>query len=209
MPQTTSQTTIANRALQILGYQPISSINDGSRGARAILRAYQPVLLRLLRSKFWNFSIYRATLTQSAVTPAFGPAFYYPLPPDYLMLAPPDQKYGVAFGGFISGPPNVNDYQIEQMPGEGGSAIVSDQASPINIRYVSMNVTEGLFDASFAEAFSALLAVEVCEELTQSTSKIQQAGKLYDDAIEDAKQRNAFEQRPMNPPIDSWITQRF
>jgi hypothetical protein len=103
----------------------------------------------------------------------------------------------------------VNDYQIEQMPGEGGSAIVSDQASPINIRYVSQNVTEGLFDPSFAEAFAALLAVETCEELTQSSSKLQQAGKIYDDAMEDAKQRNAFEQRPMNPPIDSWITQRF
>ena len=174
-----------------------------------MLRAYQPVLLRLLRSKFWNFSILRASLTASAVTPAFGPAFYYPLPPDFLMLAPPDQKYGVAFGGFISGPPNINDWQIEQMPGEGGSAIVSDQASPINIRYVSQSLTEGLFDSCFAEAFSALLAVETCEELTQSSSKIQQAGKLYDDAIEDAKQRNAFEQRPMNPPIDSWITQRF
>ena len=209
MANTTSQISICNRALQINGYQPISSINDGSRGARAMLRAYQPVLLRLLRSKFWNFSIQRAQLTQSAVTPAFGPAFYYPLPPDYLIMAPPDQRYGVAFGGFISGPPNVNDYQIEQMPGEGGSAIVSDQVSPINIRYVSMNVTEGLFDPSFAEAFAALLAVETAEELTQSSSKLKQAGQLYDDAIEDAKQRNAFEQRPMNPPIDSWITQRF
>lgn len=209
MANTTSQTSICNRALQILGYQPISSINDGSRGARAMLRAYQPVLLRLLRSKFWNFSIQRASLGAAATTPSFGPAFYYPLPPDYLMLAPPDQKYGVAFGGFISGPPNVTDWQIENMPGTGGIAIVSDQTSPINIRYVSQNVTEGLFDASFAEAFSALLAVETCEELTQSNSKIQTAGKLYDDAIEDAKQRNAFEQRPMNPPIDSWITQRF
>ena len=209
MANTTSQISICNRALQINGYQPITSITDGSRGARAMLRAYQPVLLRMLRSKFWNFSILRASLTASATTPAFGPAFYYPLPPDYLMMAPPDQKYGVAFGGFISGPPNVNDYQIEQMPGEGGSAIVSDQASPINIRYVSQNITEGLFDASFAEAFACRLAIETCEELTQSASKKQDAGKLFQDAMDEAKQRNAFEQRPMNPPIDSWITQRF
>lgn len=209
MANTTSQISICNRALQILGYQPITSINDGSRGARAMLRAYQPVLLRLLRSKFWNFSIVRAQLVAAAVKPAFGPANYYPLPPDFLMLAPPDQKYGVAYGGFISGPPNVNDYQIEQMPGTSGSAIVSDQASPINIRYVSQNIPEGLFDSCFAEAFSALLAIETCEELTQSNSKLQSAGQIYKDAIDDAKQRNAFEQRPMNPPIDSWITQRF
>jgi hypothetical protein len=70
-------------------------------------------------------------------------------------------------------------------------------------------VVEGEFDTCFAEAFSALLAAETCEELTQSNTKIQTAAKFYDDAINDAKQRNAFEQRPMNPPIDSWITQRF
>ncbi len=66
-----------------------------------------------------------------------------------------------------------------------------------------------MFDSCFAEAFSAMLALETCEELTQSNTKLQSAGQFYKDAIDDAKQRNAFEQRPMNPPIDSWITQRF
>ena len=156
MAQTTSQTSICNRALQILGYQPISSITDGSRGARAMQRAYQSVLISMLRDNFWNFAIKRASLNASATPPLFGPANSYPLPPDFLDMAPPDQTYGVAFGGYISGPPNVNDYQIE------GQSIVSDQVAPINIRYVSSAVTESMFDASFAEAFAALLAVETC-----------------------------------------------
>ena len=208
MAQTTSQIQICNRALQILGYQPISSLTDGSRGARAMQRAYQPVLLGMLRDNFWNFALTRASLAASSTPPLFGPANYFPLPPDFLDLAPPDQTYGVAFGGFISGPPNITDYQIERMPG-GGIAIVSDQVAPINIRYVSSNVTESQFDTSFAEALSALLAIETCEELTQSNTKFQSIGKIYDEAMETAKKRNAFENRPTNAPIDPWISQRF
>ncbi len=194
MAQTTSQISICNRALQILGYQPIASLQDNSRGSRAMNRAYQPVLISMLRDNFWNFAIKRASLVAG---------FTYPLPPDFLDLAPPDQKYGVAFGGFISGPPNTNDWQIE------GQSIVSDQVSPLQIRYISSNVTESMFDASFAEAFSALLAVETCEELTQSNTKFQNIGRIYDEAMETAKKRNAFESRPALAPIDSWITQRF
>lgn len=203
MAQTTSQISICNRALQILGYQSISSITDGSRGSRAMQRAYTPVLISMLRDNFWNFAIKRASLAASATPPIFGPAFSYPLPPDFLDLAPPDQKYGVANGGFISGPPNTNDWQIE------GQAILSDQVAPINIRYVSSNVTESMFDASFAEAFAALLAIETCEELTQSNTKFASIGKIYDEAMEMAKKRNAFESRPAMAPIDPWISQRF
>jgi hypothetical protein len=182
---------------------PISNLQDGSRGARAMNRAYQPVLISMLRDNFWGFAIKRASLVASATPPVYGPANSYPLPPDFLDMAPPDQKYGVAWGGFISGPPNVNDYQIE------GQSIVSDQVSPIQIRYVSSAVTESMFDASFAEAFSSLLAVETCEELTQSNTKLAQIGKMFDEAMEIAKKRNAFESRPSMPPIDPWITQRF
>lgn len=203
MAATTSQISICNRALQIVGYQPISSLQDGSRGARAMNRAYQPVLLSILRDNFWSFAIKRASLAASAIPPTFGPANSYPLPPDFLDLAPPDQTYGVAFGGFISGPPNINDYQIEN------GAIVSNQVAPINIRYVSSAVTEAQFDPSFAEAFSCLLAVETCEELTQSNTKLAQIGKMFDEAMEIAKKRNAFESRPSMPPIDPWISQRF
>ena len=203
MPQTTSQISICNRGLQILGYQSISSINDNSRGARAMNRAYQPVLLSMLRDNFWSFAIKRATLVASATPPVFGPANAFPLPPDYLDLAPPDQKFGTGYQGFIAGAANITDYQIE------GQAIVSDSVAPIQIRYVSSAITESMFDASFAEAFSCLLAIETCEELTQSNTKLAQIGKMFEEAMEIAKKRNAFENRPVMPPIDPWITQRF
>ncbi len=203
MPSTTTQTTIINRALQLLGFKQVSSINDNDRGARAMNRAYYPVLYSMLRENWWGFAIKRASLPASATPPLFGPSYSYPLPPDFLDLAPVDPVIGVNYGGPLSGPPTTTDWQIE------GQAISSNMASPLQIRYVSSNVTESMFDASFSEAFAACLAMDTCEELTQSNAKLAAAEKMYDDALEIAKQRGAFESKPVKQPVSTWLSQRF
>lgn len=199
MASSTTQTTIVNRALQILGYKAVGSINDNDRGARAMLRAYQSVRDDELRAHHWSFALKRAILPASATPPAFGKTNYFPLPADFLDLAPLDPTYSSTG----SGPPDITDWQIE------GNQIASDDEAPINIRYVSGAITESLFDPNFAEAFSAKLAAMCCEELTQSNSKLAAAGAIYDRAIDRAKNRNAFENRPVQPQLDSWISARF
>lgn len=214
MSSATTQTTICNRALQLLGYQPIGSINDNNRGARAMQRAYEPVRLAVLRENFWSFSLKRAILPAAAVTPSFGKANYFILPGDFLMIAPPDQfvNFGVLSTGLIPSAPNTGvsyqDWAIESYPG-GGNAIASDNPAPLYLRYVSSDIPEGSFDPSFAEAFSAMLAMETCEELTQSNTKMATASKAYDDAINLAKKRNAFELMPVQPPVDPWLLVRM
>lgn len=215
---TTTQTTIINRALQLLGYKAVSSISQNDRGAKAMNVAYQPVLEAMLRENFWGFSIQRATLAASATQPAFGKGNYFPLPGDFLMIAPPDQNANVGIGagaipaGLIPRVPNVglaySDWQIEIMP-NGTKAIASDDAGPIYLRYVTRNVIEGNFDPNFTEAFAACLAMDTCEQLTQSNAKLQTLEKMHDDAMKKAKQRNAFESMPVLPPVDSWILARM
>lgn len=209
MASTTTSTSIANRALQLVGYQPIGSLNDNDRGARAINRAYNSVLLEELRSNFWNFAIKRATLSASATAPIFGKTNYFNLPPDFLDLCGPDQKNTSNYGMIPNMPgsyPTYDDFQIEN--NNGTLAIVTDMAAPIYIRYISSQVTENLFDPCFAEAFSAALATDVCEELTQSNSKLANISQMYSDAIEKAKKRNSFESKPIAPPVERWITVR-
>lgn len=210
MPSTVTKTTIANRALQILGYQPIGSLNDNDRGARAVNRAYYPVLYSELRKNFWGFAIKRAQISASATTPLFGKAYYYPLPVDYLDLCEDDQQNVYNFGSISDGSAMPTDYQIENF-GENGDtlAIASNIAGPIQIRYISSAVTEAIFDSIFAEAFAAAIAENICEELTNSNAKIQTAAKFYDDAIEIAKKRNAFERKPVQPPTDTYILSRM
>lgn len=211
MGSTTTQTTIINRALQLVGYKSVGSINDNDRGARAMNRAYIPVLESELRSNYWSFSIKRAVLPASSVTPAFGPAFYYPLPGDYLDLAPPDQFTNYTFGAIPV--PRTNqmmqytDWKLEN--NNGTWSIVSDQVGPLNVRYVSNAITESMFDSCFSEAFSASLAMNTCEELTQSNTKLADIEKFYEAAILRGKQRNAFEQPPVYAPIDSYILSRM
>lgn len=214
MGSTTTQTSIANRALQLLGSPPISSINENSRGARAMLVAYTPVLMSELRKNYWNFAIKRAQLAADAQGPAFGKSNYFTLPPDFLDLAPPDMVFGVAGGGtlagnqILAGTPIITgspilDWQIE------GNKIATNQVAPLNVRYISSAVTESLFDPCFDEAFSAALAMDCCEDITQSNTKLQNVSKMYEDAIEIAKKRNAFEGRPIQPPTDTYVIARF
>lgn len=210
----TSNVTIANRALQLVGYQTILSLTENSRGAKAMNRAYYPVLWSELRKNYWNFAISRAQLPAAAQGPSFGKTFYYPLPSDFLDLAPPDQIYGVQGGGtiagnqilagtpIITGSP-VLDWQIE------GNQIATNQQGPLNIRYVSSNVTESQFDPCFSEAFAAALAVDTCEELTQSNTKMATLKQIYQETIDEAMKRNAFEGRPIQPPTDTFIISRF
>lgn len=210
MSSTTTKTTICNRALQLLGYQSINSISDNSRGARAMNRAYNSVLLNTLRANFWSFAMTRAILPASTIIPAFGPAFYYPLPGDFVMLGPPDQVSQYSFGarpGNTSPNTQYNDWQIENF--SGGTAIASSQPGPLYIRYVTSNVTEANFDPSFAEALAAGLAMDTCEELTQSNTKMADAEKAEEAALENAKKRNAFEMKPVRPPVDSYLLCRM
>ena len=193
MASATTQTTIINRALQMLGYQSVGSISDNERGAKAMNRAYQPTLLKALRDITWNFSMKRVVLAASTTPPPFGKKNYFQLPGDFISLAPPDEDFNF----------NYIDWQIE------GTQIATDDSAPLYVRYVSSNITESMFDPCFAEALSAMLAMGTCEELTQSNTKLAAISKMYDDAIKSAKRNNAFENRPVNAPVDTWITKRF
>lgn len=212
MASLTTKTTIANRALQLVGSQPISTLNDNTPGARAILRAYDSVLLSELRKNIWSFSIKRIVLAASATKPAFGPANYYPLPGDFLMLAPGDQNAAYSFSGvplipYSQASGQYTDWEIENM--DGTLAITTNDDGPIHVRYVSSSVLEGIFDPCFAEAFACALALNCCEQLTQSGTKLQACAQFYKAALDDAKKRNAFEKQPAIAPASSWITARY
>lgn len=193
MPATTTKLGIINRALQMLGSQSISNLNENSRGAKAMLRAYDSVFLSELEANTWRFSIKRASLAADATPPLFGKKKAYPLPGDFLYLAPNETTYDN---------PNRRDWEIE------GASIISDDDAPLPIRYVSSNITESSFSATFAEAFAAALALATCEEITNSNTKLQNISALYDAAVKRAKKRNDLQKAPVKSPTCSWISVR-
>ena len=194
MPIGTSKTSICDRALQLLGMAAVSAVPQvGSRGAKAMERAYRPVLLSELQKNYWHFAIKRASLAASSTKPVHTKGNAYPLPADYLMLAPEDQD---------SDFPLKNDWIME------GGSIITDEDGLLAIRYVSSDITEPMFDATFAEALSAALAMEVCEELTNSNSKLSNLAAMYDEKIALARKRGFILIQKPRVPISPWISMR-
>lgn len=184
---------ISNRALQKLGASRIISLTDDSVSARACNLAYEPVRDRELRKHAWNFAITRIALASDATAPAFGYTNAFTLPSDCLRVLPNDRNEGAY----------ENAFKIE------GRKILANNEGPIYIRYIARITDTTMFDAIFTEAISSAMAVEMCEELTQSNSKREIANADYSDAIKQARRQNAFEMIPTESETDTWITARL
>lgn len=187
-----SEVEIANRALQLVGASSIVSLTENSRDARAINLAYNPVRLAELRSRNWNFAVKTAQLAANPVAPLWGKANSFELPSDFVKLLDPYQ----GSAGIDS------DWQIE------GRTIMTDNTAPLNIRYTADITDPNLMDASFREAFSAKLALAICEQITQSNSKMQAIMAVYKDAVTNARLSNALENQPVMPADDIYLTVR-
>jgi hypothetical protein len=187
-----SKVEIANRALQLLGARRITSLSEDSVNARAINAAYEPVKLAELRKHPWSFAVKRAQLAANSTPPLFNRDNAFPLPADFVRLLAQDPEENF----------NDLDWQIE------GKQIVTNDSSPINIRYVYDVTDPNEMDPLFREAFSAKLAEACCEELTQSNAKIANAQLVYKDIIAEARRANAIERVSQKPPEDEWVTKR-
>ena len=183
---------IANRALQKLGAKRIVSITEDSINARAINTAFEPVKLGELRKHTWSFAIKRAQLAADATAPLYNKTSSFQLPSDFVRLMPKDadQTY------------NDLDWQIE------GKKIITNDSAPLEIRYIYDVTDPNEMDALFRESFAMKLAYELCEEITQSNTKKDEAMKAYKEAIAEAKRANAMERNSQRPPEDTWVTVR-
>jgi hypothetical protein len=187
-----SEVEICNRALQKLGAKRITSLTQDSANARACNVAYAVVRDAELRAHPWNFSVKRAELAAESPAPTWGRANAFPLPSDFLRSLPPYPEDNA----------NDFDHQIE------GRKILTNETSPLYIRYVYKVTDPNEMDSLFREALAAKLALELCEEITQSNTKKQILMEDYKMAIREARRTNAIENVAQDPPEDTWITAR-
>ena len=187
-----STVEIANRALQILGAKRIVSLTEDSRNARAINAAFEPVKRAELRKHPWSFAIKRVQLAADATAPAFTKTNSFPLPSDFIRLLSPDPEVNF----------NDLDWNIE------GQSIITNDDAPLDARYIYDVTNPNIFDMLFREALAAKLAEQLCEEITQSNSKVATAQSFYTTAIAEAKRANAIEKVAEEPPTDTWVSVR-
>lgn len=187
-----SKVEIANRALQKIGAKRIVALDDDSVSARACNVAYEPVKLAELRDHAWNFAVARITIAADSPAPSFGPQNSFTLPADFVRLMPPDAQSNL----------DNLDWVIE------GRKIFTNDSAPLQIRYVSNVDDTNLMDPLFREALSSRLAVELCEQLTQSNTKKADLSREYEMNVNEARRTNAIERPAILPPDDPWITVR-
>lgn len=184
-----SQVDVANSALQRLGAAQITSLSDSSAEARAVSVAYDGNRRDELRAFPWNFTIARVQLAPDATAPAFDYKYAFTMPADCLRVLRPADTFC--------------DWQIE------GRKILTNNYNPLNLRYIRDVTDEGQWDSSFYNIFAITLAIDMCEKLTQSTSKKQLLLAEYKEAIADAKLSDAIESGPDDPVDDSWWSVRL
>lgn len=186
-----AQTAIdcCNSALQRVGASTIVSLSDNSREARVCAVAYDSNRRDEIRKHNWNFSITRAVLAPDSTAPAFDFTYQFTLPSDCLRVLRPATAY--------------LDWQIE------GRKILTNDGDTLYLRYIRDVEDVTQWDASFYNVVSAALALDICEPLTQSNTKIQLLQSAYNDAIKAAKRVDAFESGPEDSADDEWVLARL
>jgi len=184
-----SVTAICNRALQLAGSaQRITNITDATREGRLVAPAYDACRRAELRANPWNFAVKRAQLAADASTPLFGPSYRFPLPSDCLRVLVPKNP--------------SPDWNVE------GRAVVSTDASPLEIRYIRDEEDPTIFDAMFCELLAYRIAVAINIDLSDSTAKQAGLERAYKAALLEARKVDALESVPEQAADSSWITSR-
>ena len=193
-----SKVEICNQALIKVGASRIVSLSDDTKSAQVLDAIYDVKRDAELAACPWTFAIKRAQLPADSTAPSFGWSYAYPLPTDYLALVEVGEDF--VFYNIEDGPA----FQIEAQA-SGVLAIMTNEASPLKIRYVSRVTNTGLYPALFVEAFACRLAAEICEPLTQSLSKREAAWTERKQAVQSARRMNAIEQPPRRVPASGWV----
>lgn len=187
----TSKVAICNRALQKLGAERVESLTQDHPNARSMSAAYDPVRERLIRRHPWNFAIKRESIAADGNGPTWGDWYRYSLPNDFLRLLRDDES-GTRL-----------DWKIE------GEYILSRDQAPLEIRYLANITTPSTFDVTFREALACALALETCEEITQSTGKKQSIQQDFKEVMADAAKSNAWEKDADVSLDDDWLLARL
>lgn len=197
-----SEVSICNRALQILGEDSITALSESSNRARALTIAYEAVRDAELERRNWRFAIKRDSLAALSDEPIDDYAYQYQVPNDFLRLI---------HGGDLVPYPNTDDYRSssDALWSREGDKILTDMAAPLSIRYIAKITDVSLYSPAFREALAARIAVEICERITQSSSKKADAMAAYKQAIREATKSNAFDLAPESIGDGSWVTARL
>jgi hypothetical protein len=193
-----SDVSICNRALDMLGADPVMSFDDDNQSGRLCKRNYAAVRDAVLRAYPWNPAVRRAVLPALSMPPAWGFAFQYSLPEG---PEPPCCLRVLSLEGEIEGA--ASSYRIE------GRRILSDDGPPLRLLYIGQITDPNEFGPLLADAIAVRLAAELAYPLTASTALSQALGQTYRDKLAEARAIDAQEGTAGRILANDWVESRI
>jgi len=229
-----SAVDIVNRALSKLGDTTIRSLDDNTTASRLASSTYDFVRRSELSKMVWNFAIRRTSITYlvdvdgNPIVPAWNYGLTYLLPSDCIRVI---QVSGLFNGVDLAEYRNTDDreYVLETYTNDQGATVPAlltnmtgnDLAGdvlpvggtvptpvPLPLLYVADITNTAIFHPLFVEALACQMAVEMCERLTQSTTKQQMAQMKYTSTMREARFVNAVQNPPQSRPDNTWVLSR-
>jgi len=184
-----SKVEICNFALQNLGQELITSLDEKTKNARECNLRFDSARRSLLRMHLWNFAIKRASLNRETSTPAFNYSYQFSLPSDCLKVIMTETEetfqaltpIAIDPINTISEIPNrvtVDKYRIE------GKKLISDE-QVVGIKYIADITDTGQFDSNFTELLARLLAANIARSITDSRTEAEYHLKVFQQEFEE------------------------
>lgn len=178
---------ICNAALAQLGQERIQNLSDLNKRARACNDRYAGVRDAVLRAAKWRCAIKRVTLDSPLSTaPAFGWAYAFQLPSDYIRHAFSDDA--------------LNTFRIED------GKLLTNYAT-FNLAYVYRLTEVPKMDTLLAEAIAARLAFEIGPQIHAGLEGRKLAGEIYEAKLAEAMQVSAEEDMVQTTDVfqSNWV----
>lgn len=139
--------TVCSNALLMLGAHPISDYAEDNERARLCSNLYPTTRDSVLRAHSWNCAVKRMVFSPEVKPPAFGFAYSYTLPADFLRLLDINTTY----------------YQIE------GGKLLCD-IDELHIRYIWRNEDDTTWDSALFDVMVLRMAATMAYNITGSSA---------------------------------------
>lgn len=187
-----SEVGICNSALIKLGASTIIALTDGSKNANLCNAQYAELRDELLRTHVWNFAKSRQKLGKLAAAPVYEFDNAFQLPADWLRtISVHDNDAG--FGTVT--------YRIE------GRTVLAG-ADELWLTYIRRATDPNEMTATFREALSWRLALDLSQAITQSSTVMERMRQGFIPALSVASAVDGVEDFPETMPTGSWVSER-
>lgn len=197
----TSQLTLYNGALGIVGQARLSALTEDTENRRILDEIWNEGAVKAcLEQGMWNFAMRSVRVdADDDVTPSFGFQMAFSKPSDWV------RTYQLASDEYFHAPLVDVDYVDE------GEYWYSD-TDPIYVRYVSNASAFGadlsLWPQSFVLYFQYYLAVRIAPRVKQDMQEVKAIMEAQKRALVDARSKDAMNEGAKFAPIGSWARSR-